>query len=60
MGKHTVRGAMTSMDPMWIIMECLQMTHRPLTSLTISFPQLIILRMHLVCLEVNSHHVAVV
>lgn len=38
MGRRTVRGVTTSMDPPWIIMECLQMTHRLLTSLDIFFP----------------------
>lgn len=58
MGGCTVRGVMTSMDPVWIIMECLQMTHHPLTSRSISFPLLSIFRMHLTRLVVNTHHVA--
>lgn len=58
MGGCTVRGVMTSMDPLWIIMECLQMTHHPLTSLAISFPLLSLFRMHLTRLVVNTHRVA--
>lgn len=57
MGRRTVRGVTTSMDPPWIIMECLQMTHRLLTSLDISFPLLSIFITHLTRQVVNTHHV---
>lgn len=54
MGGCTVRGVMTSMASLWIIMECRLMIHHPLTSLAIFSPLLIIFRAHLTGLVVNA------
>lgn len=54
MGGCSVRAVMTSTAPLWIIMECRLMIHRPLTSLSIFSPLPSIFRVHWTGLVVNA------